>query len=186
MTYTDKDLDNFLRYHQEYRTNYLDNDIKTVNHKLTTKYGIKLYSHEIEAEIMHQMMILSKSFDNKKDNYLGYAKQYVIVRTVQAITRDHKNISRCNIDDMYNDDNNEIKHQIVKYEMEYNRTLSQKTLIADDILSIVDMMDDTDKKIAHLIIDGLTQEQISDKLGISQQAISKRLTKMKKYFNINA
>lgn len=183
MQYTDKDLESFLRYHQEYRINYLDNDIKTVNHKLTTKYGIKLYPHEIEAEIIHQMMILSKSFDGKRDNYLGYAKQYVILRTVQAITREHINISRCNIDDMYNaDDNNEIKHQVLKYENEYNRTLSQKKMIADDILSIVDMMDDMDKKIAHMIIDGLTQDEISDKLGISQQAISKRLTKMQKYF----
>ena len=182
MTYTDKDLENFLKYHQEYRINYLDNDIKTVNHKLTTKYGIKLYPHEIEAEIIQQMMILSKSFDSKRDNYLCYAKQWVIKRTIQAIKRNHNNISRCNIDDMYNDDNNEIKHQIVKYEMEYNRSLTQKTLIADDILSIVDMMEDTDKDIANMIIDGLNQDQISDKLGISQQAISKRLIKMQKYF----
>ena len=128
-------------------------------------------------------MILSKSFDGKRDNYLGYAKQWVIKRTIQAITRNHNNISRCNIDDMYNDDNNEIKHQIVKYEMEYNRSLTQKTMIADDILSIVDMMDDTDKDIAHMIIDGLNQDQISDKLGISQQAISKRINNMKRYFN---
>ena len=130
-----------------------------------------------------QMMILSKSFDGKRDNYLGYAKQWVIKRTIQAISREHNNISRCNIDDMYNDDNNEIKHQIVKCEMEYNRSLTQKSLIADDILSIVDMMDDTDKEIAHMIIDGLTQEQISDKLGISHQAISKRINNMKRYFN---
>ena len=44
------------------------------------------------------------------------------------------------------------------------------------------MMDDMDKEIAHMIIDGLNQDQISDKLGISQQAISKRLIKMQKYF----
>ena len=128
-------------------------------------------------------MILSKSFDGKRNNYLCYAKQWVIKRTIQAIFREHTNISRCNIDDMYNDDNNEIKHQIVKYEMEYNRSLTQKTMIADDILSIVDMMDDTDKDIAHMIIDGLNQDQISDKLGISQQAISKRINNMKRYFN---
>ena len=183
MTYTDKDLENFLKYHQEYRIKYLDNDIKTVNHKLRTKYGIKLYPHEIEAEIIKQMMILSKSFDGKRNNYLCYAKQWVIKRTIQAIFREHTNISRCNIDDMYNDDNNEIKHQIVKYEMEYNRSLTQKTMIADDILSIVDMMDDMDKDIANMIIDGLNQDQISDKLGISQQAISKRINNMKRYFN---
>ena len=44
-------------------------------------------------------------------------------------------------------------------------------------------VEDTDKEIAHMIIDGLTQEQISDKLGISQQAISKRINNMKRYFN---
>lgn len=78
--------------------------------------------------------------------------------------------------------------------LRYSNALAQNSLYGMDdlstipnqtdnpkMISLFQQMDNTDIRLLYLLLDGYKQEEIALRLGISQPAVSKRITKMKKF-----
>ena len=70
-------------------------------------------------------------------------------------------------------------HKICKYEEGMGESKNEVPTELDEIKKKFDGLDDVDLKIVDYVGDNCTQQEIGDKIGISQQAVSKRLQRIK-------
>lgn len=86
------------------------------------------------------------------------------------------------IDDTDDDDDTEVKHKIGIGDVKplTVRDFGDRLEARDKVSVIMTKTDGTGRKICNMVMNGMKQDEIANELGISQQAIAKRLKKMRK------
>lgn len=153
-----------------------------LNRKLPMDWDLSV--DEIQGKLMDTVLHLIDIYKAGGQSIVSYCYRLMEITTYRNLMQEYKRIKRNLeiVDDNRDDDDNEVKHQIGIGDVKALtvRDFGYKLETRDEVSVIIKKTDETGRKICDMIMNGNNQYEIARELGISQQAVAKRIKKMRK------
>lgn len=138
-----------------------------------------LDKEEVEGAVYDTFIYLLNNYKPGAISPTSYCYQYAEQITLKRLLSEYQQVKNSTPIDVDEDDD-VCKHEYGKCEV---KSLSIDTRKQDEdrelVKQILDKMPDDDKMIANMVMEGKSLREIGEELGISHQAITKRLKKYK-------
>lgn len=135
---------------------------------------------EIDSEVTYQCQYLASLF--KGGHYPSFCNMYVVKRVANAFWDEYKKLDHDALADAYEEFDENYrntytqKHQYGNYDVSETVTIDKEIEHRDIIQEVHKMVyDNIDRKIIMMILEGLTYDEIAQKLGISKMDITRRM-----------
>lgn len=153
---------------------YGESVYKEIQKKLPSDF--KLTDNEIQSAFYQSILNLVKIYREGPMPFVVYCYRYAKIYTLSRLLKDYKKLKKFEFSaglSYLNDTEYEFELDI-STNKDYEETFYTK-LLCDDLL---EKMDETDRRIAQMIIQGFSYQEIGKELGTNKMDISRR---MKKY-----
>lgn len=136
---------------------------------------------DIQSEMYGEIASMVRTYKPGKKSLVSYFYEFAEKRVYSKLMTEYRKLKRNVQISTGNDDNDtEVKHMVGEGDVEA-LTVSDDTKIEsrDMVQTIMDNVDAKGRRICEMVMQGYGQDEIAMELGISHQAIAKRLTKMR-------
>ncbi len=145
---------------------------------------LKLTEEEVMHEVNLAFLKIAKNFKPKEGgrSLRSYCYEYGMKKALGQIQRMFRYICEQLDSIQIVEFDEEVHHQYGRYDFEPQTQLAEVLEMNDIIEQLNNIGDNTDRRIVKLLLDGYSQREIGRLIGITSQAISKRLKRLRSLF----
>ena len=151
---------------------------KEVQKKLPSDWQLSLA--EISSYVYDTFFRLSKTYRNGKSSFTSYCYKYATLCTLNVLFREYKRLKNqqtlFDIEEPEEDDYI-VKPQIIEYAISNDKDDEQVFYTKLFCNELLEKMDEKDRRIGQMIMNGFSYQEIAKELGVSKMAITKRMRK---------
>lgn len=156
---------------------------KIIAHRIMQRLPSDWYITEmdIQGNVYDTIVHLLSIYHDGKQSPVSWCYTYAESYTYRDLMREYKRIKRnIQITTSSNDDDDEVRHSTGEGDVKELTVSDDSRIEARDMVhTLMSRIDDKGKRICEMVMQGYGQDEIARELGISQQAIAKRLSKMR-------
>lgn len=158
---------------------YIKISARNIKRKMPVDWDLSV--EDIQGKLMDTVLHLIETYKAGGQSFVTYCYRLMEITTYRNLIQEYSRLKR-NVQIVEDNDDDEIKHQIgIGYVTPLTvRDLGDRLEARDNVKTIMYKTDKIGRKICDMVMNGMNQGEIAKELGISQQAVAKRLIKMRK------